>query len=554
MTTNGTNAQSTVAERWMAFIWRKPPPNLGERTRRRIVVHLIPWLFFLYILAYLDRVNIAVAGLDMQEPPSKGGLGFDRDVIGFGFGLFFAGYWILEVPSTVSVVRWGARWVFVRILILWGISSTLVGFIGMPFATSLFGWLPHLPEHSAWGGAIDRILQGSFGWIFMLFQSDRQMNLIAGTASFVNDLPTSAENQFYFFRFMLGFFEGGFFPSVIVYLTLWFRAQDRAKAIATFMSAIPVSNILGNPFSGWLLRHVDWFGLPGWRWILILEGIAPIVAAFATLFFLPDRPQKAAWLPDEERNWLCAELEREHHAKKGHGHWVWVKHLGTVLLLTAVYFCLNLTSYGLQSFLPDIIRVRSGLRSDYASYLAAVPHILGLIAMLLNGWHSDRTGERPWHVAIPLTLWSLGIFLASLVDGSGFWPVVVLIVGVGPFLYAHLPAFWPIPTMFLGAVAAASAIGFINMTGNLGGFVGPNVVGKATKAQFRPGTGAEIVGFTAVPMGGPLLAANTAAAEGSQHRVSFAPAMRRLAPWPLVSAVIILIVGYTRRRIRQKAA
>jgi ACS family tartrate transporter-like MFS transporter len=502
MTTTLSNSPGGFGERLQALIWRKPAGTIAERTRRRIAFHLIPWLFFLYILAYLDRVNVSVAQLAMQEPPlqtsvasavgllaspagpaplaalggfvagrsellGQGGLGFTPEVIGIGIGIFFWGYWILEIPSTVSVVRWGARWVFVRILILWGICAALVGMIGTPLAHLLLGWLPFA------------------------------------------DTPVY---QFYVFRLLLGFFEGGFFPSVIVYLSIWFRGEDRAKAIASFMIAIPVANLLGNPLSGFLLG-IHWLDLPGWRWVFILEGIAPILAGIATLFFLPDNPAKATWLPADERAWLLAELDREHQAKLGHGYGVLVHHLGMIALLTVVYFCLNVTSYGLTGFMPAIIKSQAGVSNQVASYLAALPYLMAFIAMLVNGWHSDRTGERFWHVAVPLALLSVGIWIAAALDGVSVVPVLVMIALVGTFMYAHLPAFWPVPTMFLGATVAAAAIGFINMIGNLGGSVGPMVVGKAATGQ-----------------------------------TSFAPALLRIAPWPLVGALIILIVGYLRRR------
>ncbi len=467
---------------------RKPAGSIAERTRWRVTLHLVPYLFFLYILAYLDRVNVSVAQLGMEKGAEAGGLGFTRDVIGFGAGIFFWGYWILEIPSTVSIVRWGARWVFVRILILWGLCAALVGTVGTPFASQLFAWLPHLPEQSSIG-------------------------VLSSVAHYVNGLHDVPAYQFYCFRFMLGFFEGGFFPSVIVYLSHWFRPEDRAKAIAGFMVAIPFSSMIGMPISGLLLDQ-HWFNIPGWRWIFILEGVAPIIAGFVTIFFLPDRPERARWLPPDERDWLIAELEREHHTKTAQGHGAWKKHVGLVLMLTAVYFGLNLTSYGLSMFMTAIIKSQVHTKSDQvASLLSSLPYVVALIAMLINGWHSDRTRERPWHVAIPLTLMSVGIFLAAALDGKGIWPALVMILVVGTFMYAHLPAFWPIPTMFLGATAAASAIGFINMVGNLGGSVGPMIVGEA-----------------------------------ANHQASFAPALVKVAPWPFVSALIILAVGYIRKK------
>jgi ACS family tartrate transporter-like MFS transporter len=519
MMTNGSPPNGFVP-RLMALTWRRPPGTLAEQTRRRVVIYLIPFLFCLYILAYLDRVNVSVAQLAMAdlplpasvastiglaatpggvgpvqavpaiagraEPFGEGGLGFSVDVILFGAGLFFWGYWLLEIPSTVSVARWGARWVFVRILVLWGLCAAMVGTIGTPAGNWLLGWL-HL----------------------------------------------SAKGQFYLLRFLLGFFEGGFFPSVIVYLSLWFRPEDRAKAIASFMSAIPLSSVVGLPASG-LLLGVNWFGLSGWRWIFLVEGILPVIAGFVTLFFLPDNPTKAAWLPDGERDWLVGELDREHRSKLGHGPGAWKHHLGMVALLTLVYFLLNVTSYGLGMSMPAIIKSQMRLDSNthfsilgltvsanqVASFAASLPYVMALIAMQVNGRHSDRTGERIWHVAVPLGLLSVGLFLAALTDGIPVVPVLIVILWVGPCLYAHLPAFWPIPTMFLGATAAAAAIGFINMIGNLGGSVGPMMVGEIMKS-----------------------------------RTSYAPALFCLAPWPLLAAGVVLVVGYARQRAtaRKKA-
>ena len=183
------NHVDRFGDRWMRIVWRKPPADIAERTRRRVTVHLLPFLFFLYILAYLDRVNVAVAQLGMTLPSSEQGLGLSRTAIGFGSGIFFIGYCILEIPSTLTVVRWGARWVFVRVLILWGICATLIGFIGLSAVGHLFAWLPQLPTN--WLG-------------------------LEGVAGFVNGLHDNPKYQFYFLRFMLGLFEGGFFPSVIM--------------------------------------------------------------------------------------------------------------------------------------------------------------------------------------------------------------------------------------------------------------------------------------------------------------------------------------------------
>src|SRR5262249_37189616 len=213
MTSNGPHSPSGFADRLTPLLWRKPAETLPERTRRRVVVHLIPYLFFLYILAYLDRVNVSVAQLGMEKSPAESGLGMSTTTLGFGAGIFFWGYWILEIPSTLSVLKWGAGWVFVRILVMWGLACALVGTIGRSWAASAFGWLDSTFCDALFAGV---------GWLA------HHVFLIKDAG----DLDNPVVRQFYFLRFMLGFFEGGFFPSVILYLSLWFPSRDRAKAIA----------------------------------------------------------------------------------------------------------------------------------------------------------------------------------------------------------------------------------------------------------------------------------------------------------------------------------
>jgi MFS transporter, ACS family, tartrate transporter len=518
MTTVEQDNSPTLADRCMRLIWRRPPDSPAESARRRITIYLIPYLFLLYILAYLDRVNVSVAKLHMVLPAEQGGLGFSETVFGFGAGIFFIGYWILEVPSTLSVLRWGARYVFVRILVLWGLACMLVGTIGTPFSNTLFSWLPAIDVHAGVITGMDATVDTLLGWLAHLFRHPEPLTWFHSLAVFYNGLSTEPANQFYFFRFMLGFFEGGFFPSVILYLSLWFRAADRAKAVANFMAAIPVATVFGLPISG-LLLHLDMFGWPGWRWIFILEGVLPIIAGIVTLFILPNRPEDATWLRGEERQSLLADLQKEALSKHAHFNLrILFSSLGVVLLLTIVYFCLNVFSYGLSMFMPTIIKQQSGAQDLLASVLSALPYVMSLLGMLLNGWHSDRTGERIVHVSIPLALQGLGVIIAAATDGQWLFPVLVMILIVGTNLYAHLPAFWPLPTMFLGATAAASAIGFINMIGNLGGFVGPYIVGRSL-----------------------------------DEYPTYANALYKLAPFPIVAAVVILLVALYRRSRPEKS-
>lgn len=478
-------ARGGLTDRLIQLFWRTPASTVAERCRRRVSLHLVPYLFFLYILAYLDRVNVSVAKLGMNRSLDAGGLGFTDEIIGFGFGMFFWGYWILEIPSTLTVLKWGARWVFVRILVLWGLSCVLIGLIGTAGMQNAIGWLVDDPAH-----------------------------------------------QFYFFRFMLGFFEGGFFPSVIVYLSLWFRPEDRAKAIASFMAAIPLSNIFGAPLSGLILEYVHWFDLPGWRWVFILQGAVPVLAGFTTIFFLPDRPQQARWLPDDEKNWLVGELEREHRATATHGHWDWVQHAGVVLLFTTAYFLMNVAAYGLQAFLPTIIKSLFTSTDLWASVLTAAPYALALAGMLINAWHSDRTRERIWHTAGVMAVFSLGLGLAAAFAGQPLLALVLMTFVMGPCLYAWLPSYWPMPRRLMGATAAASAVGFINMIGNLGGGVGSNIVGFLTDPKSTSSFRASLIGFFTdnLAHGGLVLA------------------LFILAAMPLVSALIIVGIGAMRRQ------
>lgn len=457
----------TLADRLMGLFWRTPAATVGERCRRRVVLHLIPYLFFLYVLAYLDRVNVSVASLGMERPLAEGGLDFDKKIIGFGFGMFFWGYWILEIPSTLTVVKWGARWVFVRILFFWGLACMLIGGIGTPWMQQMMGWVSNDPKI-----------------------------------------------QFYALRFLLGFFEGGFFPSVIVYLSLWFRPEDRAKAIGSFMAAIPLSNIFGNPISGFVLDHVHWFDLPGWRWVFILQGVLPVLAAFTTIFLLPNRPEQARWLRDDEKQWLTEELDREHAATQSHGHWDWLQHAGIVLLFTLAYFCMNVATYGLQAFMPAIIKSLLGSSDFWASVVTAGPFLVAFVGMQVNAWHSDKTRERIWHTAGIMLVFGFGLMLVAAVFSQPVIALLIMTFVMAPCLWAWLPSFWPMPRTLMGATAAASAVGFINMIGNLGGGVGSNIVGHVNSEALAM--------FILALM--PIVSAATIVAIGKLRRQHFATA------------------------------
>jgi MFS transporter, ACS family, tartrate transporter len=392
------------------------PNPIADRCRRRVMRRLLPYLFVLYIIAYLDRVNVGFAALGGM----KGDLGFTDQVIGFGAGIFFIGYVALEIPGSILVEKWTARGWIARIMISWGILAMLTGFI-------------------------------------------------------------HTQNQFYLIRLLLGAAEAGFFPGIIVYLSHWFRYQDRAKAVAFLMAAISVSNIIGSPVSGLLLR-LNWLGLAGWRWMFIIEGVPAIIFGVVTLFYLTDWPHQAKWLPEDERKWLIAELEREKQAKQAK-HSIGIlqafRHR-EVVLLTLAYFFMVTAVYGLNFWLPSIIQKLSGLPNLIVSLMAALPYCVGLVSILVMGWHSDKTRERRWHTALAMMTTSLGLLLSVVT--RDYTPIAIAMFCLAAAGTAgYLPGFWALPTSFLTGTAAAASIGLINSVGNLGGFVGPFVVGYLSK-------------------------------------------------------------------------
>lgn len=386
------------------------PTELELRARRKIARRLLPFLFLLFVIAFLDRVNVGYAALEMTHA-----LSFSNRVFGLGSGMFFLGYLLFEIPGCLIVERWSARKWFARIMVSWGLTTMVMGFI-----------------HTS--------------------------------------------GQFYTVRVILGAAEAGFFPGIIVYLTHWFRAEDRAKAGAFFMTAIPVANIVGSPVAGWLLG-VHWFGMQGWRWLFIVEGIPAVVFGFATYFYLTDWPREAHWLSGDERDWITTQLEQELLAKKAvRTYTVWESlRQREIIQLTFVYFFAVSSIYSLTIWLPTYLKRASGMSNLQVTLLAMIPYLVVLFAMLMNGWHSDRTGERRWHTAFPLVL-SAVAFLFTILCGSHFW-VAFACLTVASMANAFLPAFWPMPSAFLGESAAAASIGLINSIGNLGSFVTPAVIG-----------------------------------------------------------------------------
>jgi len=399
-------------------------PTIAARaTVEKIAARLLPFLFLLYIVAFLDRVNVSFAALEMTRD-----LNFSDRVFGLGAGIFFVGYVLFEIPGALLVERWSARKVIARILLSWGAVTVLVALVRTP-------------------------------------------------------------GQFYLARFLLGAAEAGFFPGVLVYLTHWFRYEDRAKAAALFMAAIPVANVLGSPLAGAIL-NVRWGGWPGWRWLFVLEGLPAVFLGFVTIYFLPDWPNEAKWLRAEERRWITEQLRREKEAKLRGAEVSILEALRMprVILLTLIYFLSVTGIYGFAVWFPTILQRTTGFSNLTVTLLAALPYAAGAAAMLFNGWHSDRTRERRWHTAVPLFLGAACLGGAVLLSGNLMLAFALMVV-VGACSTAFLPGFWPLPTEFLTESAAAAAMGLINALGNLGGFLGPYAMGylRSQTGSFAPG-------------------------------------------------------------------
>lgn len=389
--------------------------TVAVNAQRKITRRLLPFLFLLYVTAFLDRVNVSFAGLDMTRE-----LHFSNEVFGFGAGIFFFGYCLLEIPGALLAQVWSARKWIAAIMIVWGILAAFTGLI-----------------HTA-----------------------LEFNCI---------------------RFLLGFAEGGFFPAVVVYLTHWFRQEDRAKAIAMFMAAIPVSNAVGAPLAG-LLLHLHWLGLSGWRWLLLLEGIPAFVCGVIAFFYLTDWPKDAGWLEPAERSWIAGELDREASAKKTerrHAGILETLRQPVVLALALSYFFLNCSGYGLNIWLPKMVQKFPGLTITQISLVSAIPPLCAIPVMLWMGWHSDRTGERKWHAALAAITAGLGLGLSQSVGGN---PVLVVaafsLATIG--IMCYYPPYWALPTRMLSDRSAAASFGFVNLIANFGGFAGPYLVGFLT--------------------------------------------------------------------------
>jgi D-galactonate transporter len=405
---------------------RLPPLSAQEietSVLSRLTWRLVPFLFLLYIVAYLDRINVGFAALQMQEQ-----LKFSDRVYGLGAGVFFAGYFLFQLPSNLVLHRVGARRWIALLMIVWGVIASSMISVRTP-------------------------------------------------------------EGFYGLRFLLGAAEAGFFPGMILYLKTWFPEAARARAVALFMTAGPLSGVVGGPISGVLLSLPHRAGLAGWQWLFLIEGLPAMILGVVVFFSLADHPRDARWLSEEQRAWLLATLEREGAAQstEQQSDLPSVFFSGKIWLLVFVYFGLNTCSYGISLWLPKLLQSASRESNLFIGLVSAVPYLAAAVAMVLVGQHSDRTGERRWHVSI-----SAFVGAAALLAGgyANSLPAIVAALSIALMSVSSMVGpFWVLPTKFLQGTAAAAGIALINSLGNLGGFFGSYVIGavRTSTGSFRGG-------------------------------------------------------------------
>jgi MFS transporter, ACS family, tartrate transporter len=418
-------------------------------TIRAISRRLIPFLVLAYFFSYLDRVNLGFAALTMNAE-----LKFTPLIFAWGAGIFFIGYFIFEVPSNLALEKFGASKWIARIMVTWGIISALMATV-------------------------------------------------------------SGETSFYILRFLLGVAEAGFFPGIILYLTYWFPAEYRARFLAAFAIAVPVSTVIGAPISGLLLGLDGVMGLKGWQWLFIIEGVPSVLLGIVTWFYLTDKPEHADWLSAEQKAWLSSRLTAEVAAKQAAKHMTLGEALSSskVIMLSLIYFCFVAALYGMQFWLPQIVKA-FGLTNAQTGFVTAIPYLFGTVAMILWARHSDATRERVMHVGAPFFLIAVALGVSSYLTDPVATMVALTFAAIGVFCV--FAVFWTLPTAWLSGTAAAGAIALINSIGNLAGFGGPYLIG-----WIKDSTGSTANGLLALAVL-PLIGGLLVFMGGHESKVEFA--------------------------------
>lgn len=395
---------------------------------RKVSWRLLPFLCILWVLAWLDRVNIGFAKLQMLDT-----LQFSEAVYGLGAGIFFLGYFFFEVPSNALLQKIGAKKTIMRITIGWGIICILQAFVTTP-------------------------------------------------------------TEFYILRFLLGAFEAGFYPGIILYLTYWYPSSRRAKAFGTFMSASAIAGVLGGPLAGSIMTSMDGAaGHHGWQWLFVIEGIPSVLAGIVAFFYMTDRPDQAKWLTVAEKQLLGNVLENDRRALGERGHdWRQLFRNPKVWLLIGIFFCLLCANSALTFWIPTIIRDAGFGSTMVIGWIAAFAYVFGAAGMILNGARSDRHKEVRWHFAVPAAVGAVAMALmAAMLGVTGVMPALVMaamVIALAGTMSA-IPVFWQLPNLYLAGSAAAIGVALINSVSNLAGFGAPYVLGlvKNATGSLAPG-------------------------------------------------------------------
>ncbi len=410
---------------------------------RRITRRLIPYMFVLYIAAYVDRVNVGFAAMDIQRQ-----LHFSNTVYGTGAGIFFLGYALCDLPSTLLLRRVGTRLWIARIMISWGFISASMVFITTP-------------------------------------------------------------HSFYLLRLLLGVAEAGFVPGMLLYLTFWFPSHERARAVAKFMTATSLAGVVGAPLSSALLKLDGFHGFSGWQWLFLMEGVPTVLLGVSVLFILKDSPDKVSWLSPVEKGWLKSELARD-QARYGatvHHRLLDAFRMPAVWLLAGVYIVIQIGVYIVNLWMPLILSSLSqkGAAAASASLIAryaTVPYLLAAIFTVIIGRTSDRMNERRWHLAGCMTLAAMGFVWAARADNIPVALVAMSLVAIG--LWSTMGPFWALTTRMVGGAAAAGAVATITTIGGFGGFLGPYLTGLLRDLTHSFAGGLYAIGALAI--GAALLA------------------------------------------------
>ena len=399
-------------------------PEFEAATYNKLFWRLIPFLFLLYVIAFLDRVNVSFAKLQMSKD-----LGFSETVYAAAAGWFFIGYFFFEIPSNLILNKVGARLWIARILIIWGLFSAAFMYV-QPI--SIF-----------------------FG---------------VDTATGFNAM-----------RFLLGAGEAGFFPGIILYLTYWFPSEYRARMVALFMTAVAIAGVIGSPVSGAIMQYMSGInGWAGWQWLFLLEGLPAVILGVVTILYLDNGPQNTKWLNPQEKALVMERLEADLKRKSAAGgHHSFLESLKDykVWILAAIYFSVVVGFYGVTFFLPQLVK-EMGVKGEFNNGLiSSIPWIFAAVAMSLNGRHSDKTMERRWHVAIPALIAATGLIITGFAGKSQPLISMIGLTMTTAGCLSVTSCFWSLPTAFLTGTAAAGGIAMINSFGNLGGYYGPKWIG-----------------------------------------------------------------------------